>query len=327
MENYKEDIQQTRVGSLGSSDARLLAQVATLGAVPKSAYKRLAVCKGLIPQEEIPRTAAIKAGDDIEMLVFEHLKSQDERYESNPLWISDRYSRKNARLISHPDIVLRNDGAKTLNVYEVKTTRYNIEETKQTYRAQCYVHYLLAKELASKYGKDWKVKVSLVHYSTDGLDLGNGIEFDPARLSVVPLKFPTPCFDVEKAMDVVDAFLEDYNEYYEGDEIDGNMLPEKVRNEFDLVSQALLEIKEREATVNAFKERLYSFMCDKDIKSIKCDAFSIVRVDETESHSFDAKGYIEKEMAAHPRKTKKLLKQYDKVTKKKGYCQIKVKRD
>ena len=41
MENYKEDIRNTRLGSLGGSDGNLLAQVANIGYVPNSAKKTL----------------------------------------------------------------------------------------------------------------------------------------------------------------------------------------------------------------------------------------------------------------------------------------------
>ena len=73
VKDYKQDVAQSRVGCLGSSDGKMLAQICALGYVPKSAHKRLAICKGLIPQEEIPRTAAIKAGDEMEMLIYKHL--------------------------------------------------------------------------------------------------------------------------------------------------------------------------------------------------------------------------------------------------------------
>ena len=325
IKDYKQDIAATRVGALGSSDGRMLAQIASLGTIPHSALKRLAVCKGLIPQTEIPKTTAIQAGDDLEMLVYQHLMAKDPRYASNPLWVSEKYSRKNVRLISHPDIVLKDDAQKTLFIYEVKTTKFGIEETKATYRQQLFVHFLLGKEIAKSYGDDWKVKVFLVHYSTDGLDLTQGIEFDPTRLSVKQVTFNAPMFDAVKAMDIVNAFLEDFTEYYDGDEVNADLLPEKVKAEFDLVAATLNEIKEREKTVEAFKTRLYQFMQDHDVKSIKNDFFTIVRVDPTESKSFDAKRYMDDMAKAHPRKAKKILSNYTKITKRKGYAQIKVK--
>ncbi len=325
MEDYKNEIAVTRVGSLGSSDGRMLAQIASLGLVPHSALKRLAVCKGLIPQTEIPKTTAIQAGDDLEMLVYKHLMASDSRYESNPLWVSEKYSRKNVRLISHPDIVLKDDAQKTLFVYEVKTTKFSYEETKATYRPQLFIHFLLGNETAKSYGDDWKVKVFLVHYSTDGLDLTDGITFDPARLTVKSVGFNNPVFDIKKAMDIVNTFLEDFTEYYDGDEIDADLLPAKVKDEFETITNVLAEIKERETKVEEFKARLFDFMSSHDIKSVKNDAWSITRVDPVESRQFDSKAFLQDYATKHPRAYKKLVRSFEKVVKRKGSVQIRLK--
>ena len=133
-QDYKNEIRSSRCGALGSSDGKLIISVAESGIIPKSAYKRLAVCKGLIEQKDIPYTAAVRAGDELEMLVFEHLKANDKRYQSNPCWVSKKYSRKSVKLLTHPDIVLQDDENKVLNVYEVKCTKFTFEQTKDTYK-------------------------------------------------------------------------------------------------------------------------------------------------------------------------------------------------
>lgn len=323
--DYKNEIAATRVGCLGSSDGKMLSQISALGTIPKSAYKRLAVVKGLIPQVEIPKNAAIQAGDDLEMIVYSHLKAKDPRYESNPLWVSEKYSTKNCKLISHPDMVLQDDASKVLNVYEVKTTKYTFEQTRQTYESQLFIHYVLGREIASKLGDDWKVKLYLVHYSTDGLDLENGIEFDPSRLTVHQVYFSTMYFDIMRGMNLVNDFLETFTEYYDGDEIDANLLPTNVKSQFDDVAAMLVEIKERETKIDEFKKRLYDFMLEHDIKSIKNEYFSIVSVAPSESKSFDTKRYMEDLIKQYPRKSKKIIEKYTKTLKRKGYCQIKVK--
>jgi len=331
MENYKEDVAQSRVGCLGSSDGKMLEQVCALGYVPKSAYKRLAVCKGLIEQEDIPMTAAVKAGDAMEILIYKHLSANDPRYESNPRWVSTKYSLPNVKLISHPDMVLKDDARKTLFIYETKTTKYTVEETRQTYKAQLFIHYIIGKELCEEYGKDWNVKLSLVHYNTDGLDLAqlladDALELDPTRLTVKEVRFTsTNFFDVKKALGIVDTFLATFTEYYEGEEIDADMLPVNVKTQFTDIAVALQEIKEREKAVEDFKKRLYDFMVEKDIKSISNDFFSISRVDPTESKTFDGKKYLEELGKTHPRKAKKILAEFTKTTKRKGYATIKVK--
>lgn len=324
--DYKQEIANTRKGCLGSSDAKILAQIAALGSIPKSAMKRLAVCKGLIEHQEIPKNAAILAGDKIEMAIFDHLSAKDHRYESNALWVSKKYSKKNVKLIAHPDIILKDDARKVLFVYEVKTTKFSINETRNTYGAQLYEEYALAKEVASSIGKDWSVSLSLAHYDTNGLNLEDDFEFEPSRLTVREVRFTNNgMFDIDEAMTIVNDFLETFTEYYDGDEVDANLLPATVKNEFDDIATMLIEIKTREAKVEEFKKRLYQFMVEKNIKSIKNDAFSITRVDPTESKSFDAKKYMEDFAKEHPRKANKILAKYTKTTKRKGYANIKTK--
>lgn len=321
--DYKAEIASTRKGSLGSSDAKLLAQIASLGYVPKSAYKRLAVVKGLIPQEEIPKTDAIRTGDYIEQMIFEYLKSQDSRYESNPLWVSNKHSTFNCKLISHPDIVLKDEEKKVLHVYEVKTTKFSFEETRRTYAAQLYIHDILAKERVRTFGSTWRVKLCLVHYHTEGLDLSQGIDFDPSRLTIKSVRMKCAAFDVDKAMKIVDGFLDTFTEYYEGDNVSADLLPEKVRNEMMSVAKMLSEIKQREVKIEEFKHRLYDFMSEHNVQSIKNDYFSINLVAPSQSKTFDHKRYIEDFKQKHPIKSKKIIEQYTKTTQRKGYCVIK----
>ena len=326
IQDYKNEISNTRKGCLGGSDGKMLAQIAALGYVPKSAFKRLAVCKGLIEQEDIPRTASIVAGDKIEMAIYDHLTKKDPRYESNPLWVSEKYSTKNVKLIAHPDIVLKDEARKTLFVYEVKTTKYNINDTRTTYKSQLFIENTLAHEIISKLGSGWSVKLFLVHYSTEGLDLNDGVEFDPTRMTLKEVSFRSSAlFDIKSAMELVDTFLETFTEYYDGDDVDANLLPTNVKSQFDDVAAMLVEIKERETKIEEFKKRLYDFMLEHDIKSIKNEYFSIVAVAPSESKSFDTKRYMEDLIKQYPRKSKKIIEKYTKTQKRKGYCQIKVK--
>lgn len=327
MYDYKQEIIDTRKGCLGSSDGRILSQISTLGYVPKSAYKRMAVLKSLIEHKDIPQNDAIRFGDYIENAIFNHLHSQDPRWESNVLLESKKYSLPNVKLISHPDFYKIDHAKKEILIGECKATKYNVQQTRATYEAQLYIHYVLGREIASKLGDDWKVKLYLVHYSTDGLDLENGIEFDPSRLTVHQVYFSTMSFDVMRGMNLVNDFLETFTEYYEGDEIDANLLPTNVKSQFDDVAAMLVEIKERESKVEEFKQRLYQFMVDKDIKSIKNDVFSITRVDPTVSKSFDAKKYVADLIKKYPRKSKKIIADYTKETKRKGYATIKLKEE
>lgn len=325
MNDYKDEIASTRKGCLGSSDGKILMAISEHGEIGKTALKRLAVCKGLIPQTEIPKNAAILTGDKIEMAIYEMLKAEDTRFESNPLLISNKYSRKNCKLITHPDFLLKDEESKILKVYECKATKFSIKDTIETYKAQLYIHLAIATEIAQSYGKDWKVRLYLVHYSTEGLELENGVEFEPERLTVRPIFLRKQLFDINKAMNTVDTFLETFNEYYDGDVIDANYLPEKVAKQFEEITNALKEIKEREAKVDEFKKKLYDFMRDKDIKSIVNDYFAISRIDPTDQKSFDWKKYLDDLFKKHPRVAAKVKAEYQKVIHKSGYATIKIK--
>ena len=325
-QDYKNEIRSSRCGALGSSDGKLILQVAESGVIPKSAYKRLAVCKGLIEQEDIPYTAAVRAGDELEMLVFEHLKANDDRYQSNPCWVSKKYSRKNVKLLTHPDIVLQDDENKILNVYEVKCTKFTFEQTKDTYKAQLIIHWVIANEIAKELG-GYKVRLSLVHYSTEGMNLEDGFEFDPSRLTVKTLRNMeklSKSYHLTEAMDIIDTFLENFTEFYEQDEVDANLLPANVQSQFLQVAQFLREIKEREDKVAAFKTKLYGFLSERGIRKVACDDFSFTVVVPTQQISVDYKALFTQEIEAKkPRIAKQLKEKYKKTTNKKGYVVIK----
>lgn len=333
--DYKREIEDTRVGCLGGSDARMLAQIASLGYVPQSAQtqKRIAVLKGLMPHEEAPKSVAMLYGDKMEQDIYAYmLKGVSAEVQSNPLWVSNRYSKKDVKLICHPDFVYYDKEKNVLNVYECKTTKFCIDETKRTYRAQLYIEYLLAKEQAQAIGPKCLAKLHLVHYSTEGLNIESvedidAIPFDPSRLSVGVVRFTTQVFDVERAMKITQKYLKDFDIYKVDDEIDYTYLPQRVKNEFDMIAVTLAEIKQREEKVAAFKRQLYDFLKEKNIKSIKSEAFTITRILPTESVSFDYKRYLEDFAKQHPQKIRKLMKDYEKRTQRKGSVQIRLKED
>lgn len=322
--DYKQDIRQTRIGSLGGSDGNLLSQVASLGYVPQSAYKRMAVMNGLIEKEDIV-TRVMAFGDFIEQSIFESLSANNPNYISNPLWVSGKYSKDGCRLICHPDFVFYDEEKKVLKVWECKATKFDPKQTRDTYLNQLFIEWTIADEIVKAKGEGWRVEIFLCHYNTDGVDMDGEFTFDPTRLSIHKLRIPSNLFDIDKAMQVVSDFASTFDYYTEDEEIDSQYLPEKVKQEFDTITNVLAEIKEREVKVEEFKRRLCDFMVEKNIKSIKNDAWNITLVNATESVSFDSKRFLSDLTAKHPRKAKKLRKDYEKRTAKGAYVVIKLK--
>lgn len=324
MEDYKEKIRETRKGSLGGSDGNILAQVASLGYVPQSAYKRIAIMKGLIEREDIS-TLAMRYGDFIEQSIYEHLKSVDDRYQSNPLWISGRYSKDGVRLICHPDFVLFDEEKKVLRVYECKATKHNHNATRNTYQNQLYIEYTIAEEVVKAKGEGWKVEIYLCHYDTSNEDFEDGFVFNVDNLHIYKLRIKHNLFDIDKAMTIINEFSANMDFYADDEEVDSEYLPEKVKREFEAITNILAEIKEREVKVDEFKRKLRDFMQEKKLKSIKNEAWNITLVAAQESVQFDAKRYLSDFAAKHPRLIGKLRKDYEKRVAKGAYVLIKLK--
>ena len=326
MNEQKQEIINTRKGCLGGSDARMLMSIADIGSIPNSALKRLAICKGLKEPEQFTN-AAMEFGNFIEECVFKSLHDTDERWQSNPRIASEKYSRKNVKCIDHVDFLLQDDEKKELTLGECKATRLTFQQTRDEYIAQLYHHYLLGSEIAKKIG--YKVKVVLCHYLTDGVDVANEREFDPSRLTVKVLRNMDKLssqYKLAEAMDIVDKFLETFDSYYDGDEIPYELLPVIVKEQFDKVTELLTEIMQREDIVDKFKEKLYEFLLEKNIKSIKNDAWTITRVDASSTKQFNSKKYLSDFAAKHPRKFKKVKEKYETVVNKKGYVKISIKK-
>lgn len=322
---HKEDVINTRVGCLGGSDAKMLAQIDNLGSIPASAYKRLAVCKGLVGHESMTNRA-MEYGDFVEQKVFELIsKGDEEHYQSNPCWVSEKYSRKNVKCIDHVDIACIDEENKTIHIWEVKASKYATNIVRQDYKAQLYHHTLFGREKCYELGRKWRCKVYLAHYNTEGIDLEQDFTFDETRLKIQEVKFNGRLFDMEHAMDLVDNFLENFDFYSENEIISAQYLPEKVHAQFESIANIMREIKEKEERVSDFKKKLYEFMVQKGIKSVSGEDYTFSVVMPTQTTSFDAKAYLAEMDEKHPRVAKKLREQYKKTTNKNGYLAIKVK--
>lgn len=325
--DYKEDVRNTRIGGLGGSDAELIKRVAENGSVPQVAtiLKRLAICKGIVEKDDDITTRAMQYGDFIEQSIYDYLSATNKGYQSNPLWVSKKYSKKNVRLLCHVDFLFADEKTKVLHVYECKATKSDYATTRKRYEAQMFIEYSLGKEVAKEMGGEWSVKMHLVHYSTKDVNLDEAFTFDVENLTIKSVNFKSAVFDIDKGMSIINDFLETYDEYRTDDEIPAEALPTKVKAEFDYVTGLLREIKERENIISDFKTRLFDFMCEKNIKGIKCEDFTITRIDATTTKSFDSKKYVEALKAKHPRKAKKIIAEFTKETHKRGYVSIKTK--
>lgn len=316
--DYKNDIINSRIGSLGSSDGKVLAAIAKNGCVQRGQVERLAIAKGLYERPNITNLA-MQYGDFIENMIYDSLVQVDERWESNKCFRSQKYGREGLGLLVHIDFSLFDDSRdKPLLLWvECKATTTDIEQTYKDYKEQLYVEYVLGKELAEQLGADFKLE--LCHYDASVMFEDESqlqFAFDPDKISRKKVIFKKPVFDIASGMDIAAQYVSEMTEY-KREEIDWDYLPAEVQEQMKQVNNILVSIKEKQDSIEEFKSRFYDFLCKNEIKSVKTPYFTISRVDEAISMQFDKVRFT----AEHP----ELAAKYQRAVKKKGYVLIKTK--
>lgn len=316
--DYKNDIINSRIGSLGSSDGKVLAAIAKNGCVQKGQVERLAIAKGLYERPNITNLA-MQYGDFIENMIYDSLVQVDERWESNKCFRSQKYGREGLGLLVHIDFSLFDDSRdKPLLLWvECKATTTDIEQTYKDYKEQLFVEYVLGKELAEQLGADFKLE--LCHYDASVMFEDESqlqFAFDPDKISRKKVIFKKAVFDIPSGMDIAAQYVSEMTEY-KREEIDWDYLPAEVQEQMKQVNNILVSIKEKQDSIEEFKSRFYDFLCKNEIKSVKTPYFTISRVDESVSIQFDKVRFT----AEHP----ELAAKYQRAVKKKGYVLIKTK--
>lgn len=316
--DYKNDIINSRIGSLGSSDGKVLAAIAKNGCVQRGQVERLAIAKGLYERPNITNIA-MQYGDFIENMIYDSLVQVDERWESNKCFRSQKYGREGLGLLVHIDFSLFDDSRdKPLLLWvECKATTTDIEQTYKDYKEQLYIEYVLGKELAEQLGADFKLE--LCHYDASVMFEDESqlqFAFDPDKISRKKVIFKKPVFDISSGMDIAAQYVSEMTEY-KREEIDWDYLPAEVQEQMKQVNNILVSIKEKQDSIEEFKSRFYDFLCKNEIKSVKTPYFTISRVDESVSIQFDKVRFT----AEHP----ELAAKYQRAVKKKGYVLIKTK--
>lgn len=316
--DYKNDIINSRIGSLGSSDGKVLAAIAKNGCVQRGQVERLAIAKGLYERPNITNLA-MQYGDFIENMIYDSLVQVDERWESNKCFRSQKYGREGLGLLVHIDFSLFDDSRdKPLLLWvECKATTTDIEQTYKDYKEQLYIEYVLGKELAEQLGADFKLE--LCHYDASVMFEDESqlqFAFDPDKISRKKVIFKKPVFDIASGMDIAAQYVSEMTEY-KREEIDWDYLPAEVQEQMKQVNNILVSIKEKQDSIEEFKSRFYDFLCKNEIKSVKTPYFTISRVDEAISMQFDKVKFA----SEHP----ELVAEYQKEVKKKGYVLIKTK--
>ena len=267
---HQLEIEATRVGGFGGSDAKLLYKIghAGLAALTNTDLKRISVMMGLSTYQPIPMTAAMQQGHDFEDEVAKTM---------GPSTIKEYYLEANFtpafKTFAHADFA--RESSQGLVVTECKCTKDDIEATAAKYAEQLQWYYMLGAH-----------RVVLCHATNPtGMQEEIDIPRDTDMITVL--------------MAGIEALSGAIAAGWTPDVRDNWTAIDLTDDDAALVSvtaDVLGRIKELEDKAAEYRERLKAMMELYGVQSIKTDALTVSYVPETTARTFDSK----KAIAAFP---------------------------
>ena len=155
LENHQQEIESSRVGGFGGSDAAMFLRIAKKGGVEglsNSDLYRIAVAMGIKPYVPVSPTEAMNNGHTFEDSYARYLDAQGKPYQREVKLIAECQP-ANFHIFAHADFVFREKVYKKPNkivlVHECKfiaDEEKTADDVAETYKAQLQWYYLLGAE-------------------------------------------------------------------------------------------------------------------------------------------------------------------------------------
>ena len=154
-QQHQQEIENTRVGGFGGSDAALFLRIAKKGGVEdlsNTDLYRIAVAMGIKPYVPVPVTEAMQNGHIFEDSYARYLDAQGKPYQREVKLLAKKQP-KNFKIFAHADFTFDGKVYKTNNtfifVHECKFIQdqaTTVEEVAKNYQAQLQWYYLMGAE-------------------------------------------------------------------------------------------------------------------------------------------------------------------------------------
>ena len=289
---HKNEIEVTRKGGFGGSDAKMLYKIGLKGlsALNNTDKKRIRVAKGIDEYKPVPMNEAMQRGHDFEdwyaEQAFAPLEAEREVVISSML-------AKNFKTFAHCDFFENGE------VWELKCLS-NPENAYNEYFAQLqWYHRLRATSV-------WLVVCD------------SSKEFSEGVLLPVEIKRDNNVIDIlSNGIKLLDENWDDLDLEVGEEWSDEDLMPFEKR-EVDALAKYLNEIKELEAEADRRRQTVFDFMNTNGIKSLASELYTISFTPESTTATLDKK----KLFAEHPE-----IKETDylKISPKKAYITVKLK--
>ena len=287
---HKQEIEVTRVGGFGGSDASLFYRVGLRGlsALNNTDKKRIRVAKGMDEYKSIQMNDAMQRGHDFEDF---YEMSESTSLMSREVLFSTELA-KNFKTFFHADF------SDKYYVYELKCVQ-NPDNVEKDYEAQLQWQAMVSGMKvclvvcdSSKRFEDYNEPIEIIRDENVINILKNGIRL------------------IDENWETLDLNV--------GEEwSDSDLMPFE-KNDIAVFTSYLQRIQQLEELAEESKAKVFQFMRDNNIKSLKSDSYTVTFIPESTTTSIDKK----KLFTAYP----KIKEQdYIKTSPKKAYITVKLK--
>ena len=273
---HQREIEQSRVGGFGGSDARMFYKIGLngLSALSNTDKLRIRVAKGIDEYKPIMQTEAMQKGHDFEDWFAETMKDDLEGYIREYRVEPENELTINFDIFAHADFY----NTKKKFAVELKCVS-DIDKVQESYMAQLQWYYMLGCKRVGLIACDSKYD----NFEDGGQD---PVDIKPNENYIDTLKHGIKLLDDN--WDALDLKI--------GDEWDESDLFPSEQKEVQLMTSYLQQIKAMEQQIEESKAKLLEMMTESGVKSIKSDAYNITVVPPGTTSRFNKK----KLLADHP---------------------------
>ena len=268
-ELHQQEIEQSRVGGFGGSDAKMFYKIGLngLSALSNTDKLRIRVAKGIDEYKPIMQTEAMQKGHDFEDWFAEAMGDALEGFIREHRVEPESAFAVNFNVFAHADYY----NIKRKCAIELKCIS-NIDTVQDDYMAQLQWYYMLGCH---------RVGLMVCNSNYDNFEDGvqSPVDIEPNENYINTLKHGIKLLDDN--WNDLDLKI--------GDEWDESDLFPSEQKEVQLMTSYLQQIKSMEAQIEESKAKLLEMMTESCVKSIKSDAYNITVVPPGTTSRFDKK--------------------------------------
>src|SRR5690554_1718220 len=302
---HQNEIERTRVGGFGGSDAKMFYKIGMRGlsALSNSDKKRIRVAKGIDKYKPIFQTEAMRKGHEFEDWYWEnHLSERGRELYQREVKIYG-FGARNFGIFAHADLYY----TQSKIVEELKFLQDpNTAAAKAQYMAQLQWYYMLGVR-----------EVRLIVGNSNDYDFMKG-EHSGVNVNIVVIARNEEFIETLRAgIKLLDDNWDNLNLELPEEWTSEDLLPFEA-TEVELMTNYLQEIKRLEILIEEKKNNLLQFMQDNGVKSINSDNYIITYVPAGTTSSFNKAELLKDFPEIDESK-------YTTVSERKGYVTIKLK--